>query len=391
MSSGELTVRVPGFSKLRDESIGGSLELSVDVFNERMGLVEQTYADSTVTLEEGKYVVAVTMPDGAKSTQVVRVLADDATTATLKWAAPQRSRAIEKSEAKGYSKVALGAAPAEFLMRYVKIGPDGATEPLGLPPSTEVLDADSDARRLAVSMALQVMDADEMIRFAQLRVPEIGQVTVALPLAQVFSSDHCRLDVSITAALIETDVRFVQSPEADYLAQLLETHQVEEAANFKVLESLLQGKMSDPVGAALAAYALLRRGEIDEQLSNWIENLAGFAWLPDGLAVQAALRAESRDPLGALASAAKALNTGWPIFTDGLSLLDQTLRGLARKHEDAIPHLESLATVLPYVDFTEVSTTLRHGPSELGGVDDGQGWRTFRIPHVLTDPSDYWE
>ena len=47
-------------------------------------------------------------------------------------------------------------------------------------------------------------------------------------------------------------------------------------------EALLQGKVANPVGAALGGYALLRLNELD-RLHDWPDNLAAwFAWLPDG-------------------------------------------------------------------------------------------------------------
>src|SRR5262249_10827871 len=50
-------------------------------------------------------------------------------------------------------------------------------------------------------------------------------------------------------------------------------------------ESLLQGKIADPIGAAIGGYALLRLNEL-ERTHDWTENLSSwFDWLPDGAVI----------------------------------------------------------------------------------------------------------
>ena len=96
-----------------------------------------------------------------------------------------------------------------------------------------------------------------------------------------------------------------------------------------VARELLRSKFEDPVGAVAAAYFLLRVNAADQIPLAWFENLSQyFRWLPDAAIVHCArlLRGGRRthtkefNPLKLLR---ESLSNGWPVFTEGVTLLQE--------------------------------------------------------------------
>lgn len=96
-----------------------------------------------------------------------------------------------------------------------------------------------------------------------------------------------------------------------------------------VARKLLSAKFDDPVGAVAAAYFLLRVNAADQVPLTWFENLSRyFHWLPDTAIVHCArlLRDGRRthtvefNPLKLLR---ESLAHGWPVFTEGVNLLQE--------------------------------------------------------------------
>ncbi|UYK83204.1 hypothetical protein NG827_11990 [Xanthomonas sacchari] len=96
-----------------------------------------------------------------------------------------------------------------------------------------------------------------------------------------------------------------------------------------VARELLRSKFADPVGAVAAAYFLLRVNAADQVPLAWFENLSRyFCWLPDTAIVHCArlLRDGRRthtkefNPLKLLR---ESLSNGWPVFTEGVNLLQE--------------------------------------------------------------------
>lgn len=97
----------------------------------------------------------------------------------------------------------------------------------------------------------------------------------------------------------------------------------------QVASDLLRLKFDDPVGAVAAAYFLLRVNATEHVPLAWFENLSRyFPWLPDTAIVHCArlLREGSRthtaefNPLKLLR---ESLSHGWPVFTEGVNLLQE--------------------------------------------------------------------
>ena len=120
-----------------------------------------------------------------------------------------------------------------------------------------------------------------------------------------------------------------------------EVEGVREATAASFGEARLMDKFSDPVGAVLGAYVLLRLREFD-RLHGWTENLVKcFPWLPDGfiaLAWQRVLEGRT-DEVPDLIE--RAVDAGPPIFGEGLRLLGDSLALLRRRLPDVVARLDA--------------------------------------------------
>jgi hypothetical protein len=398
MGTGKLSFEISELDEFGGEPFEAEVSVQVDVFNSDFELVTKARSKQTIELEEGSYSIAATMPDGSRITDLVNVESDSTAAVSLRWQQGRESKAAARARTRSVSKAGRGKAVHTFDVRFLEWNDDWS--PLAQVPTVEVLDVEKSPLELVVSMRIHLVpgDLNEVVRFAQFNIADMERTSVSLPLAPATDADVCQLDLAIAPAHMEIAFRFLGSPEAELTARLLESRQVEEAANLEVLKALLAGKRRDPIGATMAALALHRNGQIDEQALEWMGKLAEwFSWIPDTHVLQAAMSARVRDIDGTLAAAEKAVKAGPPLFTDSGSILDATLRDLARgaTYSDSGFDSEEMATSLlkhhgrwfRHADLSELTTTVRNR-AEGKGV--GEGWRTFRIPKQVMDPSSYW-
>jgi hypothetical protein len=139
---------------------------------------------------------------------------------------------------------------------------------------------------------------------------------------------------------------------------------------------LLEEKLEDPFGAAIAGYVLLRtaaRPEEQQARQAWMRNLANwFPRIPDGAVIYGAslLRgADAGDPEApsrvdeARTYLLEAVARGIPTYTMGLRLLFDSLRALGEERGDDTELAAALArvrTVAAYADWTAQTTTLAY-------------------------------
>jgi hypothetical protein len=97
---------------------------------------------------------------------------------------------------------------------------------------------------------------------------------------------------------------------------------------------MLYSKMSNPIGAAIGAYILLRIGSV-EQLHDWPHNLSDwFPNLADGAIIAGELEARKGNDKEAIDLFLNAYQRGLPVFREGLSLLVSRLRSYTLDNED---------------------------------------------------------
>lgn len=132
----------------------------------------------------------------------------------------------------------------------------------------------------------------------------------------------------------------------------------------KVSARLLEEKRSDPVAAAVGAYALLRLGQL-EHLNDWSRNLMEwFSWLPDGITIRGEYLARLGEHKQALNTFCDLPKRGLPYFNDGISYVVDRLRlyqnmGTKRFDENELKCCaETLAMLQPFCDFTDFKKPL---------------------------------
>jgi len=141
----------------------------------------------------------------------------------------------------------------------------------------------------------------------------------------------------------------------------------------KNAEQLLYNKISDPVGAAIGGYFLLKTRELD-RMHNWPDNLADwFDWMPDGAVIhgwQLIQMGAKPDTIRIIRQRfLEAVKRGIPIYSEGLRLLYEGLTMLSNEFEQSDRDIEkALSTIKKYMaaaDLSKENTTFRGSSPDL--------------------------
>lgn len=170
--------------------------------------------------------------------------------------------------------------------------------------------------------------------FVQLTQPGRPVFNYAVPIGP---GDECvaRLIRSAVARgaksdLLAVDIR-LENRNADLLLRYVGNNLMQEAAQTAnsvglLAQDLLRSKFDSPIGAVVGAYALLRFGQLD-RLHGWTQNLCtSFAWLPDGVVIQAEHLARVGEHKEALKTLMRLSDRGLPFFVTGLTYAINRLR-----------------------------------------------------------------
>lgn len=397
---GRISVSVPGFEHPElgpDAAVG----VPVEVLDKRLRLQQRTRSERDVEIGAGTYVVAITLPDGSRHTDVVEVRTGETTRVELEWSRAPVDDVKARAKSRTGAKALLKPAPNSFYLRFIDVG--GDLEPVAADERLQkVLDDYSRQEGVfATALSIHAPPEPHRVHFAEVFAEGLDPVAVALPVASVGEAGTCLLNVAISAERLEVDVRMQGTPEADAISQFMASAQLVEAAAVpEAAEAMLYRKLRHPFGAALGGYALLRLNEL-ERLHDWPQNLASwFDWLPDGHIILGELSLRRKDVTEAFAAFRRALDRGLPVFTDGFSILQARLRSLAagkavkdlpqRTRSEARGALEALNGWTPWVRFDAVHTTLQrrgHRPA----ITNSGGWQRFRPPFARRgEASDFW-
>ena len=173
------------------------------------------------------------------------------------------------------------------------------------------------------------------------------------------------LDVHLGNAVANLLVHYRAQGFARQAAETLESPNLD-------AEELLKGKMADPIGAAVGAYALLKFADLD-RLHDWTANLhERFPDFADAAAIRGEHLARRGEHEQALEIFLTLANRGLPAFLDGFSYTLDRLRlylesgefvGAAKQRCDDV--LDLLKRLAPIVDFGKPLLTFTSDPIAL--------------------------
>jgi hypothetical protein len=354
--------------------------------------VVESVTGRPVDLHPGTYRVSVDQPWGGTASEWVTVPAGDERLDVAIDAAAQPA-----GSAAGAPRVRAllgpsGGRSARWFLRFLTWTPEGLRHrPDVTAPAVEVDDADDD------TVAMIMHGHNQIAQYVQIATEDGRSLVVGLPIvASAWESNACWLHVRVSATTLGAAVRFTDPTMDTCAGYLLGGRPDHVLALAESAEDMLMGKVSNPIGAALGGYALLRLNDL-ERLHDWPDNLAQwFDWLPDGAVIAAETAARRGDDDRAQGLFSTALGRGVPLFTEGLSLIGNRLPLLISDPDLAAPvrkelhdHAQPILTFCPMAEFGAVATTLAIDPDP-GPVTEEAGWRRFVHAHLPDDPRDFW-
>ncbi len=349
----------------------------VKVRDAELKMVDRVEAGARLELDAGLYLASVLLPSGEEDEQAIQVTAGGFAEVRL---GPEDASFCEDYTLEadlprslvfnaGTFEATPSSAPHEWFARVVSADAEV--------PALELVESASDAAGVA-DLVCHGTPYGRTLLWAQVAVPGQVPFVCALPMLPGHPEATCRLRVVATTDAIRVTALPTGSPLVEAVVAYLVTGNPSHAAEVaSQAVSLMQGKLEDPVAAALGAYALLRIGRLDE-VRDWVENLANwFPEMPDGaiLAAELAARAGERDD----AWLPEAVSRGVPMFADGLSLLATRLRAGEREDPSRLLEIATLAdfaqlvVAYPAADPQAPATSQHH----VEDFDPAAGWQRF--------------
>jgi hypothetical protein len=358
----------PGRVRLIVEDTLPGGEPVVEIRDGALKLKRRTRANQYVELDPGLYVVSAALPDGGTPTRAVDVRAGEDQDIDVR-ADPLRAHAVARATVSPLSRI-LSFVPLLTRLAglgqpalYSRVAHAASTGPyLGSESAPRVTDRSkvNDVTHLELSV-----ERPKAISVAQFAVGDEVPTNVVLPLH--FAAHDAEADLQVTFDRdggVDPVAVPTGSPEIELIADYMRTGQVEAAAHvIDRAEYLLREKEMNPVAAALGGYALLRVGETSG-MHDWPTNLANrFPWLPDGPVIAGELAAREGDHERAADWFIKALDRGYPMFSDGLSILASRLRYYLHSERTPTavlgrePDARRLIRMIPFADFSQLAVT----------------------------------
>ncbi len=351
----------------------------VDVLDAEFDFVTRiagtTGSTATVSVEPGDYCVQARLPSGEQLARRVHV-GDRASAVAIDFAppAPMRAAPIDWLSGTGNTFGLVGsvrtsrdlesftgaALPAALDVAFCTYGSDGwRTEPARHPID-----------RSAATVTYETTTGIDELGAVAITGPGLPGRFTLIPAATQ------RVAITIECGAAPTDpprvtILRADDPTFDALvafAHTGDTQGLDLGATAVDAERRLEGKMADPIGAALGAYALLRLRRLD-LLHTWTENLAQrFPWLPDGGIVRAFHRVlEGAGADDVMPYVRGSIQAGPPIFAEGMRVLGDLLALLESSTTEARDQLGSIAAMR-------------------AAWDPGLPFTTFRLDVLAADP-----
>jgi hypothetical protein len=355
-----------------------NLDVPVEVYSQDMKVVARTTSSQPLTVEPGQMYYAVArLPAGGELFGSIEAQGDSATVALE----PEPGEEPEESHETTHYLTSVqetAAAPAVDELESLGAAPPAPAEVTarrltGNPFAGPLEIADEVVVQPAEGETFDVYPGPGTV-LVQVLQPGFAPITLAAPAAPGpptrlkwvrHPAGHWTLDVHLAHPVANLLVHYRAQGFARQAAETLESPNLD-------AEELLRGKMADPIGAAVGAYALLRFTDL-ERLHDWTANLhAFFPDFPDA----AAIRGEHLARLGKHEEAAEIFvglkERGLPAFSDGVSYSLDRLRLYLESGEFPEPKrrlcadvLELLKRLAPIVDFGKPVLTFTADPLEL--------------------------
>ena len=367
----------------------GPDRVPVEVRDKQLRLVHEGTSDQEFDLPAGTYLVTALFPGVPGVVDTAQIEAGSTVTASLpppaEASAPtprMRPLRSEGRRAAGSSRRAIDAVEAELTLEGEEAEEatwEGAERIDEVPerrwwlrftalqnlseaaPTADVSIDRVEQQGSTTLIHLQVVGG--VGRFAVLGADDQVPLNVALPAAGWASSTACVLSADASSGQLYVGA-FPENERVRLASRYLAAGDVREGARVfsaEDAEHLLQGKMADPLGAAVGGYLLLRAGQL-ERMHDWSENLAAwFPWLPDGLVVAGEKAARDGDHDRALDHFLGVREAGLPTFTDGYSFLLSRLRqyttpdAATTLHGDVDGASKLLKRLLMWASFVDLS------------------------------------
>lgn len=350
-----MTAAATGHLKVTMPNVDAAIRPTVNMIDsESLALVTVARCDDEVEVPTGTYILSSTLPTGERSVAFAEVAPDslvEVELAPLDEPTPATRDGMRKFD-----------ASAPLFVRFLCSGRSGV----------DVVASDAQVTRVPDrgGMELEVRAGRHNgVLFAQFAAPGEVPLSVALPIHAATDSRACR--VSVTQHPLTATVTLPDSPLVDAVARYLYSGNLQQAASVAAsADELLDHKSSQPFGAVLGGYALLRIGERD-RLGEWPWNVARWLpWLPDAAIVAGAAAALAGDHPRAARCFCEAAERGLPTFVDGFSMLLSSLR----EYDDAnapadVPrdvvaeaarHAQRLLPIGALIDYARISLAV-HG------------------------------
>lgn len=162
---------------------------------------------------------------------------------------------------------------------------------------------------------------------------------------------------------------------------------------------MLSEKFEDPVAAVAGAYYLLRFNRWDTVPLGWFENLStNFAWIPDTAIVHCArllrsgsdARSKRFSPEALLQ---QAMSRGWPVYAEGVSLLQEAASLLKSNSAVDAPYIRQIEALGSATAWAGAATSFYgrapDAPDALHWVGRPQAPRRHKIIRELVKPRSY--
>ena len=326
--------------------------------------------DRNIILNPGLYIIEITKPDGGIESKIVDLEEDDYKEIEFILDPVKQTK---KKPMKMGSMFKMKKEMKDPVIRVLFFnGKNWQTEKElseDLDLSSEIVD---DINHITITV--QATSHLQMLEVSR----DKGKSTyLALPINQKAHINTCTIEILDDGVNFHFLYNFKYDKRTTLMLEYLSSNSFEEAADIAGdAETMLYSKMSNPIGAAIGAYILLRIGSI-EQLHDWPHNLSDwFPNLADGAIIAGELEARKGNDKEAIDLFLSAYQRGLPVFREGLSLLVSRLRSYTLDNEDfsnketgknvkaAYTHLAQLAMytnseyellVLEGIDLNEIS------------------------------------